>query len=114
MKTTKRMLSSTIFILLSVLLIFTLNINAATSSETVEEDANTVLPNDIVTTGEINKYSKDAIIVNDIRYIFCSNVKVYNTHNRLIFIQDLDAAEEVKLFENKRCVRKIKVLRFGE
>ncbi len=110
----KKTTSLTILFLFFVLIIVTFNVCEAVSSNSIEEEADTVLKHDIITTGEVYEYSNDDIIVNDIRYIFCKNIKIYNMSNRIISVQDLEAAEEVTLFENNRCARKIKVLRFGQ
>jgi hypothetical protein len=86
----------------------------ADSSEHVEEEAETVLENDSVISGPMDEHSKKFISVDGIRYRFCKNVKVFGMQDQLISVNDLDAAEDVKLFMNKRCVRKIKVVRFAQ
>jgi hypothetical protein len=84
------------------------------ASESIEEKPDTVLSSDHAITGEFNEFSKNYIVVESIRYSLCKNVKVFTPQNRMIPISDIDAAEEVKLFSNKGCVRKIKVLRFAQ
>jgi len=69
---------------------------------------------DVTITGELNEYSKKSLIVDHFRYPLCKKLKVFSPRNHLIPYKDIDAAEEVTLFMNKRCVRKIKVLRFAQ
>jgi hypothetical protein len=96
------------------LLIFTYAGNTATGAEYVEETSDTVLPYDDVISGTMDDFSERVIYVDGIGYRFCDSVKVFNPRNKLIQIEDIEAAVEVKVFSNKGCIRKMKVLRFAQ
>jgi len=103
-----------ILVSIALIAIFLLASPGTASAEEIEEAPNMIMPDDNVITGPMSEYSNIWIIVNDIRYPLCKNVKVFNPRNRLMNYKNIDAALEVKLFENKNCVRKIKVLRFAQ
>jgi hypothetical protein len=84
------------------------------SSENAEETADTVLPYDDVITGKMDDFSERLIYVDGFGYRFCDNVKIFNPRNRLIQLENIEAAVEVKVFVNKGCIRKIKVLQYAQ
>lgn len=102
----------TLIVPAAVLLICTVS-DISTAAE-IEEEADTVMYSDYIITGEMNGYTKNSIKVDDVTYSFCDKIIIFTPKNQRIPLRDIDAAEEVKLFENRKCVRKIKVLRFGE
>lgn len=113
MKINKKIISVPVFFMVfALLMIFAANESAY--SEDIEEDATMVLPYDSIITGKMDEFSKRSIIVDYVRYSLCKKVRVFGTRNKLIALRDLDAAQEVKLFRNRRCIRKIKVLRFAQ
>lgn len=83
-------------------------------SEYAEETADTVIPYDDVITGKMDDFSERLIYVDGIGYRFCDSVKIFNPANRLIPIEGVDAAIDVKVFSNKGCIRKVKILRFAQ
>ncbi len=83
------------------------------SSDGVKEGADIVLQDDQVRTGALNSYTRSSIIVNNVRFNLCVDTLVFNPRGDEIPLSDINAAEEVKLFENQGCIRKIKVLRFA-
>ena len=113
MNTNKKIISVPVFFMVFALLM-AFAVNEAVYAEDMEEDANTAMSSDSVITGDMNEFSKRAIVVDYVRYNLCKNVRVYGMQGKLIALRDLDAAQEVKLFRNSGCVRKIKVLRFAE
>ena len=84
------------------------------SSQDREERPNKSRSSDYIVTGQMNDYSENYIVVDNRRHRLCKDVMVFTPRDTLIPLKDIDAAEEVKLFENNGCVRKIKVLRFAE
>ena len=86
----------------------------AMSSEYAEETADTVLPYDDVMTGTMDDFSERLIYVDGIGYRYCDTVKIFNPRNMMISRENIEAAIDVKVFVNKGCVRKIKVLRFAQ
>ncbi len=68
---------------------------------------------DNITTGTMEGYSSDYIIVNNVRYGFCRGIKIFNKKGRELPMRDMDAALEVQLYESGGCVNKIIVLRFA-
>lgn len=110
-RATKTALSS--FILAVFMLVFICAANAG-KSEYSEETSDIVLPHDNVISGTMDDFSERVIYVDGIGYRFCDSVKVFNPRNKLIQIEDIEAAVEVKVFNNKGCIRKMKVLRFAQ
>ena len=107
----KNMLTLFICTLLSV---FCMVSTGALYAEEIEEAPNMVMPDDNIITGEMTDYSGSFIVVDYTRYRICKKIKVFNPSNRLMNYKDIDAALEVKLFESKGCVRKIKVLSLAQ
>ncbi len=110
----KKRISYPVFIMILVLSVFIITVGNSFSSEHIEESADMKLPSDTVITGEMNEYSEISIVVDNTRYSLCSNVRIFSPRNRVILFRDIEGAEEVKLFRNKDCVRKINVLRFAQ
>ena len=109
-----RLLTSYMAVLLIFLCIGAMVSKDGMSSQHKEEGPNRSLPSDYIITGVMNEYSERYIVVENSRHRLCKDVMVFTPRNTLIPLKDIDAAEEVKLFENNRCVRKIKVLRFAQ
>ncbi len=109
-----KMLSLTISILILPSLMFVISTTSTLSAEEIEEKADTVLYNDTVVTGAFDEYKGQAVIVEGTRYFICSKIKAFSPRNGMIDLKDIEGAEEVKLFIDGTCVRKIKVLRFSE
>ena len=78
------------------------------------EDAHSELDSDRVITGVMDEFSKSSIIVDGARYSFCKDVLVFNLAGKLMRLNDMEAAIEVKLFRTGSCVRKIAVLSFAQ
>jgi hypothetical protein len=109
-----RIFSAAVLFLLLFSLTAAVTAKDVMSANNAEEGVNVKRYSDYVITGQMNEYSSTYIVVDDRRYRLCKNVMVFNTRNILISLEDIDAAKEVKLFENKGCVRKMKVLRFAQ
>ncbi len=88
----------------------------ALSAPPIEEDADMVFSSDRLVTGEMNSYSEGQIVVNTTRYALCGDVKLFNSAHQTVRPDNLDTALDVKLFidGSRGCVRKIKVLKYGE
>ena len=69
---------------------------------------------DAVITGAMDAFTQQMIIVDGARYSLCKDVMVFNMANRLIKLNDIEAALQVKLFQKSGCVSKINVLTFGQ
>lgn len=108
-----KIISGFISLLILFCFVFPFTTGDVLSSEEVKEDANFVMPADQTRTGDMNSYSKNSIVVNNVRFRLCPNTLVFNFKGKEISFTDIDAAEKVKLFENKGCVRKIIVLSFA-
>ncbi len=81
----------------------------------IEEDADMVLANDEVITGDVEKYSKRTITLDGAGYYsLCRGLKVYDKSGHFRSFEDLETAEEVKIFLSGNCVRKIKILRVAQ
>jgi len=102
----------TAVIIFSLVLLFT-PLNHANASNANEVTAHTVRDSDDIITGIMDEFSKSMIIVDGIRHSLCKNVMAFNLANKLIKLNDIEAAVEVKLFRNINCVRKITVLNFA-
>jgi len=96
------------------MLVFICAASNVMSSDHFEETPDTVLPYDDVITGSMDDFSERVIYVDGIGYSFCDSVKIFNPRNRLIRKENIEAAIEVKVFVNKGCARKIKVLQFAQ
>ncbi len=112
--TAKNRVSDSLFAMILIVFVFIITAGEAMTFENFEEDANMVMPSDMIITGKMNEYSESSIVVDGIRYSLCNGVKIFTPRNRMIPLKDIDAAEDVKLFRNNDCVRKIKVLRFAQ
>jgi hypothetical protein len=110
----KKIAFKAVITLIFFLFVFILPAVEAISSEKIEEDPNRVFTSDSTLNGEMNSFSKRYISVNDVRYSLCRKVKVFSTQNKLMPLKELEAAEEVKIFRNRGCVRKIRVLKFAQ
>lgn len=102
------------FMILAVCMLVFISANTLMGSEYVEETPDAVLPYDDVITGKMDDFSERLIYIDGFGYRFCDNVKIFNPRNRLIQLENIEAAVEVKVFSNKGCVRKMKVLRFAQ
>jgi hypothetical protein len=96
-----------------LLLVLIIPSGPAMSSEEIEETAETTLSRDDTLIGKMTDYSTRAIYVNDLSYYFCRNPRIFSPRNKVISLDNIDTAKEVKLFINNGCVRKVHVLRFG-
>ncbi|KPJ97542.1 MAG: hypothetical protein AMK71_13170 [Nitrospira bacterium SG8_35_4] len=84
------------------------------SSDYAEETPDTVLPYDDVITGTMDDFSERLIYVDGIGYRLCDTVKIFNPRNRMIKLENMEAAIDIKVFVNKGCIRKIKVLQYAQ
>ena len=100
----------------TLLISFFLTVNSGNNiyAQEIEETADTVLASDDIITGKMKEFSENGIVVDRIRYSFCKGVNIFTPRGRLIPLKDIGAAEEVKLFRNNGCVRKVKVIRFAQ
>jgi len=114
MKTIIKTLSVSALVIFIALLISILISNDAAFARDIEEDASMTMPNDSVITGRMSESTNNSIIVDYVRYTFCKNVRAFGPRDNLVDIKDMGAATEVRLFINKNCVRKIKVLSFAQ
>ncbi len=109
-----RVCASTIFFIF-IISLFSFTISGdVIYAEEIEETADMTIPSDYIVTGKMNKYSGKSISVNKSQYSLCREVMIFTPRNTMISLKDLEAAEEVKLFQNKGCVRKIKVIKFAQ
>jgi predicted RND superfamily exporter protein len=103
---TKRIILFSMVLLIVLSSVFTGGINVLTNAH-----SSTVSDN--ITTGTMDSYSNDYIIVNNVRYGFCTGIEIFNKKGEELLSRDLDAALEVQLYEGGGCVNKIIVLRFA-
>jgi len=85
----------------------------AASFDEMEETAEMIMDRDNIITGKMTDFSKSNIVVDSSSQRLCSELKIFSPNNHIIPLGDLKGAEDVKLFVNRGCVRKIVVLRFG-
>jgi len=114
--TFKRIMPVTGAVLILFLFSATAVADEGTPYEYIEEDADMVLANDEVITGDVNNYSENTITLDGAGYYsFCRGVKVFSKNGATISFKDIDAAERAKIFidKNRNCVRKITILRFA-
>lgn len=100
----------------TLMLFFILLTNAAviaTDFDEMEETAEMIMERDSIITGKMTDFSKSAITVDNSSRRLCDGLKIFSPNNHIIPIKDIKGAEDVKLFVNRGCVRKIVVLRFG-
>jgi hypothetical protein len=110
----KKSALSSFFLMSVCMIVFIFAPDIAMSSNYGEETADTVLPYDDVITGTMDDFSARLIYVDGIGHRFCDNVMIFDPRNRLIQLENIEAAIDVKVFVNKGCVRKMKVLRFAQ
>ncbi len=91
-----------------VLIMFSFTYMAATV-ETYASDIN-VTGN--VVEGTMSDITKDYIIVDDLRFDFCTGITFYFKTKEISF-EDLSAATRVELYEGNGCVNKIVVSMFA-
>jgi len=106
--------SRNIITLILFLFIFTVGTGVVMSSEEIEETAEMTLSGDTALIGKMDDYSSRSIIVDNVRYTLCDNIKIFSPRDTMLPLNDIDTAQEVRLFINNNCVRKINVLRFAE
>ncbi len=102
-------------ILFSILLVITLSFFSLTlAGEFIAPaTADAAAASDNFTTGIMEGYSSDYIIVNNVRYGFCTGMKIYNKYGKELPLRDMETALEVQLYEGAGCVSKIIVLDFA-
>ena len=110
----KKKISTSLFCIMLFLSFAVLTAHNVMSSTDIEEEADMVKKSDNIISGKMIKFSKNMIVVDNIGHSLCKDVKVFTPRNHLRSLKDLEGAEEVRLFQNRRCIRKIKVLRFAE
>jgi hypothetical protein len=110
----KKIILSSFLILIMTLFVITVTGDIAVSAENFEESSDTVMPSDEVITGKVDDYSDRLIYVDGFGYRLCKNVKIFNTVNKMITMEDFNEVEEVKVFSSNGCARKIKILHFAE
>ncbi len=90
-----------------VLIVFSFTYVAATV-ETYASDANVT---DNIIEGKIDNITRSYIIVNNIRFSFCSGITFYFKTTKIAF-EDMGAGAQVELYESNGCVNKIVVSMF--
>lgn len=91
-----------------VLIMFSFTYMAAT----VETYASDVIATDNVREGKMNDITKSYIVVDNLRFDFCTGITFYFKTRELTF-EDMSAASHVELYEGNGCVSKIVVLMFA-
>ena len=91
-----------------VLIMFSFTYMAAT----VETYASDVNVTDNVFEGTMNDITKSYIIVDDLRFDFCTGITFYYKTTEIPF-KDMEAALQVELYEGNGCVNKIVALMFA-
>jgi len=102
---------STFTLMLSFILLTTATAIEAPYDE-MEETAEMIMERDSIIAGKMTDFSRSAIVVDNSSKRLCDEVKIFSPNNHIIQIKDLKGAEDVKLFINRGCVRKIVILRF--
>ena len=99
----------------SIILVLTLSfiLLTVTGEIIAPATADAAAASDNITTGTMDGYSNDYIIVNNARYGFCRGIKIFNKKGKELPLRDMDAALEVQLYESTGCVNKIVVLSFA-
>lgn len=110
----KKISSASIYSLLLISFFLTVNPGNNIYAQEIEETADTIRASDDIITGKMNESSDKWIVVDRIRYSFCKGINIFTPLGRLIPLKDIEAAEEVKLFKNDGCIRKVKVIRFAQ
>ncbi|MEN8262083.1 MAG: hypothetical protein ABFR82_01310 [Nitrospirota bacterium] len=98
----------TVLISFIVMIMFSFTYMAATV-ETYASDANVT---DNVYEGKMNDITKSYIIVDNMRFDFCTGISFYFKTKEIPF-EDLSAATHVELYEGNGCVNKIVVSMFA-
>ena len=101
-------------LLLTALIAVSLTAGEVRGSEDIEESADLVLPFDDVLTGKMGDVTNRLIYVDGLGYRLCKEIKIFTPGNILIPLENIEDAGQVKIFTNKGCVRKIKVLQFAQ
>ncbi len=91
-----------------VLIVFSFTYMAAT----VKTYASDVNITDNVFEGTMNEVTKSYIIVDNLRFNFCTGITFYYKTRELSF-EDMSAATQVELYEGNGCVNKIIVSMFA-
>ena len=110
----KKITLTSLTLVLTTLLAVSLTAGEVRGSENIEESADTVLPYDDVLTGMMGDVTNRLIYVDGIGYRICKEIKIFTPSNKLMPLEDIEGAEQVKIFTNKGCVRKIKILHFAQ
>ncbi len=110
----KKIMLTSLTLALTVLIPVSLTAGEARSSDKIEDAADTVLPYDDVIRGEMDEMTNRVIYVDGMGHRLCKEVKLFTPINILIPLENIEGAEQVKIFKNKGCVRKIKVLHFAQ
>lgn len=102
-------------VLFSILLALTLSLFllAVTGEFIAPATADAAAASENIRTGIMEEYSSNYIIVNNVRYEFCSGIKFFTKSGKELPLRDIDAALEVQLYEGAGCINKIIVLSFG-
>ena len=101
-------------LVLTALIAVSLTAGEVRGSENIEENADTVLPYDDVLTGMMGDVTNRLIYVDGLGYRVCKEIKIFTPSNKIMPLEDIEGAEQVKIFTNKGCIRKIKVLHFAQ
>ena len=88
--------------------------NKARSSKKIEDGGDNVLPFDDVITGTMDEMKNRLIYVDGMGHRLCKEIQLFTPLNVHIPLENIEGAEQVKIFKNKGCVRKIKVLYFAQ
>ncbi len=110
----KKTILTALTLVLTALIAVSLTVGEARGSENIEEGADTVLPYDDVITGAMDEMTKRLIYVDGLGYRLCKEIIIFTPINTIMPSENIEGAEEVKIFKNKGCVRKIKVLHFAQ
>ena len=110
----KKIILTSLTIVLTALLAVSLTAGEVRGSEDIEESADLVLPYDDVLTGKMGDVTNRLIYVDGLWHRLCKKIKIFTPGNIIIPLEDIEGAGQVKLFKNKGCVRKIKVLQFAQ
>ena len=110
----KKIILTSLTLTLTALIAVSLTAGEVRGSEDIEESADTVLPYDDVLTGMMGDVTNRLIYVDGMGYRICKEIKIFTPSNTLMPLEDVEGAEQVKIFTNKGCVRKIKILHFAQ
>ena len=79
---------------------------------TVETHASDANVTDNIIEGKMDEITKSYIIVNNLRFDFCTGITFYFKTKEIPF-EDMSAASQVELYEGNGCVNKIVVSMFA-